>query len=305
MSRYRWTWTRSSGLGGKLEAGGVPARGNEGATVRNIRGFPGQPLLVIELGDDCRRAFNIHPHLFPLQNLWLYQNWQTLRGSKARLDDLQPTPMTAEDHDSLNNHFYCCLQRFVDEAARNRVGSSQDIHRAADASDLRKPRSVASPVSSSTSSRTLVRKASAVTNTPSPPSPSPTRSSLPVGHSGPLAAQDSRSREPGVKRPRPRGDTSQDVDHACKRARATGRARRSKTPSSDALSPKGVIGGAGQGAPDQGKRQKQGIFILSQRALPVWAPKSVHSRPPWPGKIVQKRRGQTNVSHRQGPRFQP
>ncbi|EJT68986.1 hypothetical protein GGTG_13492 [Gaeumannomyces tritici R3-111a-1] len=98
-------------------------------------------LLVIELGDDCGRAFNIHPHLFPLQNLWLYQNWRTLRGNKVRLDDLQPTPMTAEDHTSLNNHFYCCLQRH-------------------------------------------------------------------------------------------------DVDHACKRARATGRARRSKTPSSNALSPK-------------------------------------------------------------------
>ncbi|KAL8388743.1 hypothetical protein RB599_010071 [Gaeumannomyces hyphopodioides] len=195
-------------------------------------------LLVIELGDDCGPAFNIHPHLFPLQNLWLYQNWRTLRGNKARLDDLQPTPMTAEDHASLNSHFYCCLQRFVDEAAGNRAGSSQDIHRAADASDLRKPCSVAGPVSSSTSSRTLVRKASAVTNTPSPSSPSPTRSSLPAGHSGQLAAQDSRSREPGVKRPRPRGDMGHEVDHACKRARATGRARRSKTPLSNALSPK-------------------------------------------------------------------
>ncbi|KLU90711.1 hypothetical protein MAPG_10563 [Magnaporthiopsis poae ATCC 64411] len=162
-------------------------------------------LLVIEMVDDFNRAFHARPHLLP-QKFWLYPDWSTLRKNMPGLDGLQPTPMAAESHE---DHFDCCLQRLVDEAAENRAGSSQDTHRAA------------SPVSS-TSSHTFVRKANAAANTPSPPSPSA------------RAGRSSRNR--AIKRRQPQSDTSQ--DRACKRAQPMAKAKRATVPSDDTPSPK-------------------------------------------------------------------
>ena len=99
-------------------------------------------LLVIELVEDCGRAFRKDPHCLPSQKIWLYNSWQDLQANvnaskdecfssadtictdAVGLDDVQPTIMKEEGHTLLQNHLHCCLQSFIDGAGR--IGCSAE-----------------------------------------------------------------------------------------------------------------------------------------------------------------------------------
>ncbi|KAG4428317.1 hypothetical protein IFR05_016199 [Cadophora sp. M221] len=92
-------------------------------------------LLVVELTDDCDRAFHKSLHYRLSQNIWLYGSWRdlqrndttpndkysspdTIEPDNGEMDDAQPTPMTKEGLASFANHFYCCFRSFIDSAGK-------------------------------------------------------------------------------------------------------------------------------------------------------------------------------------------